>query len=92
MLKVQSSQFILPKAKDTTGDDVCDFIILDNSVLVAVLCDGVGSARKGGDAARQRVEVFIDYFTTRSKNWDVLESFTLFVTQPNRVTFKESST
>ena len=92
MLKVQSSQFILPKAKDTTGDDACDFIILDNSVLVAVLCDGVGSARKGGAAARQSVKFFIDHFKTRPKNWDVTQSLTLFTQHINRLLFKESMT
>ena len=62
MLKLQSSQFILPKEEGTTGDDACDFSILDNSTLVSVLCDGVGSARKGGAAARQSVKFFIDHF------------------------------
>jgi serine/threonine protein kinase len=92
MLKVQSSQFVLPKAKDTTGDDACDFIILGNSLLVAVLCDGVGSARKGGAAARQSVKFFIDHFKTRPKNWDIAQSLTLFTQHINRLLFKESMT
>ena len=92
MLKVQSSQFILPKEKDTSGDDACDFTILDNSVLVAVLCDGVGSARKGGAAARQSVKFFIDHFKTRPKNWDITQSLTLFTQHINRLLFKESMT
>lgn len=92
MLKLQSSQFILPKEKDTTGDDACDFAIVENSVLVAVLCDGVGSARKGGAAARQSVKFFIDHFRTRPKNWDVTQSLTLFTQHINRLLFKESMT
>ena len=92
MLKVQSSQFILPKAKDITGDDACDFVIIDKSILVAVLCDGVGSARKGGAAARQSVKFFIDHFKTRPKNWDVTQSLTLFTQHINRLLFKESMT
>jgi len=92
MLKVQSSQFILPKEKDTSGDDACDFTVLDNSVLVAVLCDGVGSARKGGAAARQSVKFFIDHFKTRPKNWDITQSLTLFTQHINRLLFKESMT
>ena len=92
MLKVQSSQFILSKEKDTSGDDACDFTVLDNSVLVAVLCDGVGSARKGGAAARQSVKFFIDHFKTRPKNWDITQSLTLFTQHINRLLFKESMT
>ena len=92
MLKVHSSQFILPKEKNTSGDDACDFTVLDNSVLVAVLCDGVGSARKGGAAARQSVKFFIDHFKTRPKNWDITQSLTLFTQHINRLLFKESMT
>lgn len=92
MLKVQSSQYILPKAKDTLGDDACDFIILDKQILVSVLCDGVGSARKGGAAARQSVKFFIDHFKTRPKNWDITQSLTLFTQHINRLLFKESMT
>lgn len=92
MLKVQSSQYILPKAKDTSGDDACDFVILDKSLLVCVLCDGVGSAKKGGAAARQSVKFFIDHFKTRPKNWNISQSLTLFTQHINRLLFKESMT
>jgi len=92
MLKVQSSQFILPKAKDIQGDDACDFAVLESSLLVSVLCDGVGSARKGGAAARQSVKFFIDHFKTRPKNWDITQSLTLFTQHINRLLFKESMT
>jgi len=92
MLKVHSSQFILPKEKNTSGDDACDFTVLDNSILVAVLCDGVGSARKGGAAARQSVKFFIDHFKTRPKNWTITQSLTLFTQHINRLLFKESMT
>lgn len=92
MLKVQSSQYILPKAKDTQGDDACDLVVLDNSLLVAVLCDGVGSARKGGAAARQSVKFFINHFRNRPKNWDITQCLTLFSQHINRLLFKESMT
>ncbi len=92
MLKVQSSQYILPKDKDTSGDDACDFVILDRSLLVCVLCDGVGSAKKGGAAARQSVKFFIDHFKTRPKNWNISQSLTLFTQHINRLLFKESMT
>ena len=92
MLKVQSSQYILPKEKDTSGDDACDFVILEKNLLMSVLCDGVGSARKGGAAARQSVKFFIDHFKTRPKNWDITQSLTLFTQHINRLLFKESMT
>ena len=66
MLQVQSSEFILPKPS-YEGDDACALSIIDNTLLVSVLCDGVGSARRGGTAARQCVKFFIDQFKTRPK-------------------------
>ncbi|MFC2073632.1 protein phosphatase 2C domain-containing protein [Campylobacterota bacterium] len=92
MLKIQSSQYILPKEKDTSGDDACDYAIVDKSLLVTVLCDGVGSAKKGGAAARQSVKFFIDHFKTRPKNWSISQSLTLFTQHINRLLFKESMT
>ena len=62
MLQVTSSQYIRPKAEGVSGDDACDFALLDDSLLVAVLCDGVGSARHGGEAARQPVKYLLKQF------------------------------
>jgi len=91
MLKVQSSQFILPKAADVSGDDACDFSIND-TLLIAVLCDGVGGAIRGGQAARQTVKYIIDQFQKRPKTWDVPRSITVFTEHINRLLFKESMT
>lgn len=92
MLKVQASEFILPKAANITGDDACAHAILDNEVLIAVLCDGVGSAKRGGAAARQSVKFFIDQFKTRPKAWNTEKSLTVFTQHINRMLFKESMT
>ncbi|MDF1879915.1 bifunctional protein-serine/threonine kinase/phosphatase [Sulfurimonas sp. MAG313] len=92
MLKLQSTQYILPKAEGIKGDDACDYAVLENKLLVAVLCDGVGSARKGGAAARQSVKFFISHFKTRPKNWDITQCLTLFTQHINRLLFKESMT
>jgi len=90
MLQIKSSQYIKPKAEDIRGDDACDFAIIDNSLFIAVLCDGVGSAKKGGSAARQTVKYFINQFKTRPKAWDIPKSLTIFTQHINRLLFKES--
>ena len=46
MLKVQSSQFILPKAKDIQGDDACDFAILDNTFSLPYFVTGLAQLEK----------------------------------------------
>jgi len=90
MLQIKSSQYIKPKAEGISGDDACDHTILDNTLFIAVLCDGVGSARKGGAAARQTVKYFMNQFKTRPKAWDIGKSMTVFAQHINRLLFKES--
>ncbi|MGA9047310.1 protein kinase domain-containing protein [Sulfuricurvum sp.] len=91
MLSLQSSEFILPKDA-TTGDDACAFTIIDNALLVSVLCDGVGSAARGGTAARQCVKFFIDQFKNRPKAWDIPKTMEVFTRHINSLLFKESMT
>ena len=90
MLQIKFSQYIKPKAEGITGDDACDHTILDNTLFISVLCDGVGSARKGGAAARQTVKYFMNQFKTRPKAWDIGKSMTVFTQHINRMLFKES--
>lgn len=91
MLKVQSSEFVL--SKDTTmGDDACAYGIIDATVLASVLCDGVGSALRGGTAARQVVKFFIDQFKNRPRAWDIPKTMEVFTRHINRILFKESMT
>ncbi|MCK9372328.1 MAG: protein phosphatase 2C domain-containing protein [Sulfuricurvum sp.] len=89
MLQLQSSECILPKP-GSTGDDACAHLIIDNAVLVSVLCDGVGSARRGGTAARQCVKFFTDQFKTRPKAWDIPKTMEVFTRHINSLLFKES--
>lgn len=89
MLQLQSSEFILPKP-GSTGDDACAHLIIDNAILVSVLCDGVGSARRGGTAARQCVKFFTDQFKARPKAWDIPKTMDVFTRHINSLLFKES--
>lgn len=89
MLQLQSSEFILPKPS-STGDDACAHLIIDNAILVSVLCDGVGSARRGGTAARQCVKFFVDQFKARPKAWDIPKTMEVFTRHINSLLFKES--
>ncbi|MDP3265396.1 MAG: bifunctional protein-serine/threonine kinase/phosphatase [Sulfuricurvum sp.] len=91
MLQLQSSEFILPKP-NYEGDDACAFSIIDNTLLVSVLCDGVGSARRGGTAARQCVKFFIDQFKARPKTWTVPKTMEVFTRHINNLLFTESMT
>ncbi len=91
MLQLQSSEFLLPKP-NTTGDDACAYTLIDNTILIAVLCDGVGSAKRGGTAARQCVKFFIDQFKNRPKAWDIPKTMESFTRHINNLLYKESMT
>lgn len=91
MLSLQSSEFILPK-DTTTGDDACGYSVIDNTLLISVLCDGVGSAVRGGTAARQCVKFFLDQFKNRPKAWDIPKTMEVFTRHINSLLFKESMT
>ncbi|MEW5832279.1 MAG: bifunctional protein-serine/threonine kinase/phosphatase [Campylobacterota bacterium] len=91
MLKLHASEFILPKDA-TTGDDACGYGIIDNTLMVSVLCDGVGSAARGGTAARQCVKFFLDQFKNRPRAWDIPKTMEVFTRHINSLLFKESMT
>ncbi len=92
MIQIQSSQHIIYKDTDQQGDDACDFKIVDDTLFLTVLCDGVGSARKGGAAARQIVKFFMDQFKTRPKVWGIEKTLATFTQHINKLLFKESMT
>ncbi|NQY92905.1 MAG: hypothetical protein HRT43_01955 [Campylobacteraceae bacterium] len=58
---IQTSGFSLAKEKEITGDDFYEVQIFDD-VLVAVVCDGVGSAQEGALAAKRVTSHLINNF------------------------------
>lgn len=92
MLQITSSQYIRPKAEAVGGDDACDFELIGDALFVAVLCDGVGSAKHGGEAARQTVKYLLKQFKNRPDNWTIPQTITIFTQHINRMLFKESMT
>jgi len=89
LLELYSSSYILPKAKEITGDDACDSAKIDNT-LIAVLCDGVGSATEGGKAARQSVKMMIENFRSRPNAWDIPKTLKMFTKSINHILYQES--
>jgi len=89
LLELFASSFILPKAKDITGDDACDSVQIDNT-LIAVLCDGVGSASEGGKVARESVKMMIENFRSRPNAWDIPKTLKMFTKSINHILYQES--
>ncbi|WP_200762519.1 bifunctional protein-serine/threonine kinase/phosphatase [Nitrosophilus alvini] len=87
-LKAKISKSVTSK-DNTVSDDFCDVKVYDD-IIIAVLCDGVGSAQKGGEAARRAVEYFIKNFKIRPKSWSIKKSLLHFADSINKILFEES--
>ncbi len=86
---VRLSGFSLSKEKDLTGDDFDDFKSI-GSLNIAVVCDGVGSADEGAEAAKRVTTYLMNNFKARPKSWSIEKSIVTFIKSINSILFKES--
>src|SRR5262245_1148185 len=82
-MNAHASGHALPRRDDAACDDAwC--VRERQGELIAVLADGVGSAREGGVAARRTVETLADYYLARPRIWNPRRALGEFTTQLNR--------
>ena len=80
---------MLAKGKSLKGDDFFEIKVTE-TLTVAVLCDGVGSALKGAQAASRTVVFLINALKSRPKSWTMEKSIKHFIYNINRVLYLES--
>ena len=88
---METSGFMLAKGKHLKGDDFFEVKVMEN-LTVAVLCDGVGSALQGAQAASHTVVFLINALKNRPKSWTMEKSIKHFIETINRVLYLESLT
>jgi len=88
---IKTSGFTLAKGKELKGDDFYDVKVKDN-LTVAVLCDGVGSALAGAEAAKRVTTHLINNFKNRPVAWSIEKSIKEFVKAINSILYQESMT
>lgn len=86
---IKLSGFSLAKEKKLRGDDYYDMQILDD-LCVAVLCDGVGSATEGAEAAKRVVSHILENFRIRPKSWSMEKTIKSFIRSINAILYQES--
>ncbi|MCW8954730.1 MAG: protein phosphatase 2C domain-containing protein [Sulfurimonas sp.] len=86
---IKSSGFSLAKGKELVGDDFYDIKTIGNTT-VAIVCDGVGSADKGAQAAKRVTAYLMNNFKIRPKTWSVEKSIKTFVKSINEILYQES--
>ncbi len=86
---IKTSGFSLAKRKELRGDDFYDVKSIGH-VTVAVVCDGVGSADAGAEAASRVTSYLINNFKIRPKSWSIEKSLKTFIKSINSILYKES--
>jgi serine/threonine protein phosphatase PrpC len=86
---IQTSGLTLAKGKELKGDDFYEVKIMEN-ITVAVVCDGVGSAIMGAEAAKRTSNFLVNSLKNRPKSWSMEKSILHFIENINRVLYMES--
>jgi serine/threonine protein phosphatase PrpC len=86
---IKISGFSLAKGKELTGDDFYDIKTIGN-ITVAIVCDGVGSAVEGAEAAKRTTNYLINNLKKRPKTWDIEKSLKSFIKSINSILYEES--
>ncbi len=87
--RFKTSSFGLAKGHEALNDDFAAVRVMEDGLCVGVLCDGVGSARAGGQAARRTVNYLINNFKTRPRSWNIEKSLRHFIANINEILYRE---
>ena len=86
---IHTSGFTLAKGTQLKGDDFFEIKVMD-TITVAVVCDGVGSALQGAEAAKRVSHFLVHALKNRPRSWSMEKSIKHFIENINRVLFLES--
>jgi len=87
--KIKTSGFSLAKRKELTGDDFYDVKTIGN-MTVAIVCDGVGSATEGAQAAQRTTNYLLNNLKIRPKMWSIEKAIISFIKSINDILYEES--
>ncbi len=86
---IETTGFSLAKGTQLKGDDFFQIKVME-SITVAVVCDGVGSALMGAEAAKRITNFLVHSLKNRPKSWSMEKSIKSFISSINRVLYLES--
>ncbi len=86
---IKTSGFSLAKRKELTGDDFYDVKTIGD-LTIAIVCDGVGSATEGAEAAKRVTKYLMNNFKIRPKSWSIEKSIITFTKSINEILYQES--
>jgi len=86
---IKTSGFTLAKGKELKGDDFFDVKTIGD-LTVAIVCDGVGSAEEGAEAAKRVTTYLMTNFKNRPVSWSIEKSIKTFINSINAILYEES--
>ncbi len=86
---IKTSGLTLAKGTQLKGDDFYEIKVMD-TITVAVVCDGVGSAQHGAEAAKRVCHFLVHSLKNRPRSWSMEKSIKHFIENINRVLYMES--
>ncbi|CAA6803981.1 MAG: Probable serine/threonine-protein kinase [uncultured Sulfurovum sp.] len=86
---IETSGLTLAKGTKLKGDDFYEIKVLD-TITVAVVCDGVGSALQGAEAAQRTCNFLVHSLKNRPRSWSMEKSIHHFIENINRLLYLES--
>jgi serine/threonine protein phosphatase PrpC len=86
---IKYTGFSLAKGKELKGDDFYDVKTIGD-LTVAIVCDGVGSATEGAQAAKRTTQHLMNNFKIRPKSWSIEKSIKTFIESINSILYQES--
>ena len=86
---IKTSGFSLAKRKELTGDDFYDVKTIGD-LTVAIVCDGVGSAQEGAEAAKRTTNYLLNNLKQKPKTWSIEKSIISFTKSINSILYQES--
>ena len=86
---IKTSGFSLVKGKELIGDDYFDVKTIEN-FTIAIVCDGVGSADEGAEAAQRVTNYLMSNFKNRPQTWSIEKSIKSFIKSINSILYEES--
>jgi len=89
MANIKLSGFTLAKGDDLTGDDAFEYKRLADA-SIAIVCDGVGSADAGAEAAKRVSGYLLKNLKNRPMSWSMEKTLKDFIANINAILYHEA--
>jgi len=89
MANIKLSGFTLAKGDHLTGDDAFEYKHLPD-ISIAIVCDGVGSAEAGAEAAKRVSGYLLKNLRNHPASWSMEKTLKHFISSINAILYHES--